>query len=435
MRFSLRLVLCCVAMLCGLAGLAGAAATPASAGHQIIVVPIEGTVDEGMAHLVERAVARADAEGAEALVLDVNTPGGLVASAFEIRDALLSAKVPTVAFVSRRAYSAGALISLAAKKIVMEPGSSIGAAEPIPNDPKHVAGLRSEFKATAERNGRDVTLAQAMVDKNVDASEYKKSGAILSLSAQDAVRAKIADALAPDLDAAVKAAGLAPAQYSNVDYTFGEQLARFATNPEVSGLLLSLGVLGLLIEMQTLHGIAGFIGVGALALFFGTHVYSGFSDGFVIALALAGVIGILLELHVIPGHGVAGVLGAVALFAAVVLAFGPAFFFVAVQAISIAIVLSVATFWLTSRAFPENAFMKRLTFTAAQGPDYVASTDRRGLVGLAGVAASYLRPAGVASVDGHRVDVLTEGDFVAAGSPIRVTRVEGARVFVEPIKE
>ena len=435
MRFSLRLVLCCVAMLCGLAGLAGAAATPASAGHPIIVVPIEGTVDEGMAHLVERAVARADAEGAEALVLDVNTPGGLVASAFEIRDALLSAKVPTVAFVSRRAYSAGALISLAAKKIVMEPGSSIGAAEPIPNDPKHVAGLRSEFKATAERNGRDVTLAQAMVDKNVDASEYKKSGAILSLSAQDAVRAKIADALAPDLDAAVKAAGLAPAQYSNVDYTFGEQLARFATNPEVSGLLLSLGVLGLLIEMQTLHGIAGFIGVGALALFFGTHVYSGFSDGFVIALALAGVIGILLELHVIPGHGVAGVLGAVALFAAVVLAFGPAFFFVAVQAISIAIVLSVATFWLTSRAFPENAFMKRLTFTAAQGPDYVASTDRRGLVGLAGVAASYLRPAGVASVDGHRVDVLTEGDFVAAGSPIRVTRVEGARVFVEPIKE
>ena len=143
MRFSLRLVLCCVAMLCGLAGLAGAAATPASAGHQIIVVPIEGTVDEGMAHLVERAVARADAEGAEALVLDVNTPGGLVASAFEIRDALLSAKVPTVAFVSRRAYSAGALISLAAKKIVMEPGSSIGAAEPIPNDPKHVAGLHA----------------------------------------------------------------------------------------------------------------------------------------------------------------------------------------------------------------------------------------------------------------------------------------------------
>jgi len=95
----------------------------------------------------------------------------------------------------------------------------------------------------------------------------------------------------------------------------------------------------------------------------------------------------------------------------------------------------VLTFWLTSRAFPENAFVKRLTFTATQGPDYVASSDQRGLVGLVGVAASYLRPAGVATVDGRRVDVLTEGDFVSAGSPIRVTRVQGARVFVEPIKE
>jgi len=439
MRFSLRLVLCCAAMLCGLAGLGGAgaralaAAAQAPAGREIVVVPIEGTVDEGMAHLVERAVAKADADGAEALVLDVNTPGGLVASAFEIRDALLSAKVPTVAFVSRRAYSAGALISLAAKKIVMEPGSSIGAAEPIPNDPKHVAGLRSEFKATAERNGRDLTLAQAMVDKNVDAPEYKKSGAILSLSAGDAVRAKIADALAPNLDDAVKAAGLAPGRYTSVGYSFGEQVARFATNAEVSGLLLSLGMLGLLIEMQTLHGIAGFIGIGALAMFFGTHVYAGFSDGFVIALALAGVIGILLELHVVPGHGVAGVLGAVALLAAVVLAFGVAFFFVAVQALSVAIVLSILAFWLTTRVFPENAFIKRLTFTGAQGADYVASADHRALIGLAGTAASYLRPAGVASVDGRRVDVLTEGDFVAAGSPIRVTRVEGARVFVEPI--
>ena len=437
MRMSLRRVLCSVAMLCGLAGMAGALAeaTQTASSREIVVVPIEGVVDDGMAHLVERAVAKADADGAEALVLDVNTPGGLVSSAFTIRDALLSAKVPTVAFISHRAYSAGALISLACKQIIMEPGSSIGAAEPIPNDPKHVAALRSEFKATAERNGRDLILAQAMVDKSVDAPDYKKSGAILSLSAQDAVRAKVANALAPSLDGAVKAAGLAPGTYAHVEYSFAEQVARFATNPEVSGLLLSLGMLGLLIEMQTLHGIAGFIGIGALALFFGTHVYSGFSDGFVVALAIAGVIGILFELHVVPGHGAAGVLGAVALLTAVVLSFGVAFFFVAVQALSIAIVLSLLTFWVTSRAFPENAFIKRLAFNSQQGADYVASADHRALIGLAGIAASYLRPAGVATLEGRRVDVLTEGDFVTAGSPIRVTRVEGARVFVEPIKE
>jgi membrane-bound serine protease (ClpP class) len=434
MKRSLRLAFFSAAMICGFAGLAGMSGQAAST-REIVVIPIEGTVDEGMAHMVQRAVRRADEDHAEAIVLDVNTPGGLLDAAFQIRDALLAAKEPTVAFVSHRAYSAGALISLSAKTIVMEPGASIGAAEPIPNDPKHVAAVRSEFQSTAERNHRDVTLAEAMVDKNVDAPAYKKTGAILSLSAADAVRAKIADGMADNLDDAVKTAGLAPAPYANVDYSFGERVARFATNPEVSGLLLSLGMLGLLIEMQTLHGIAGLIGIGALGLFFGTHVYAGFSDGFVVALALAGVLGILFELHVVPGHGIAGVLGVIALLAAVVLSFGVAFFFVAVQSISIAIVLSVLAFWLTSRVYHDNAFVRRIAFNSAQGAEYVASADYRGLIGHDGVATSLLRPAGVATFEGHRVPVLTEGGFVAAGSPIRVTRVEGSRIFVEPIKE
>jgi membrane-bound serine protease (ClpP class) len=429
----LRLILSCAAMVLGLAGIAMAAA-PHAAG-EIVVVPIEGTVDEGMAHLVARAVDRADADGASALVLDVNTPGGLVASAFEIRDALFRAKVPTVAYISQRAFSAGALISLSAKKIVMAPGSSIGAAEPIPKTIKTVSALRAEFGSVAARNGRPRQLAEAMVDANVDAPAFKKPGAILSLTADDAVRVKMADAQASNLDDALRASGVAPGPEVNVGYSWGENLARFATSPEVSGILLSLGVLGLLIEMQTLHGIAGLIGVGSLALFFGTHVYAGFSDGLVIALAFAGVVGILLELHVVPGHGVSGILGVVALLAAIVLAFGPAFFFVAIQAISIAIVLSVLTFWLTSRVFPENAFVRRLTLTARQGPEYVTSSDFSGLAGHSGVATSFLRPAGVATVDGNRVDVLTEGDFVPAGSPVRVTRVEGSRIFVALIKE
>ena len=174
--------------------------------------------------------------------------------------------------------------------------------------------------------------------------------------------------------------------------------------------------------MQTLHGIAGLIGVAALALFFGTHVYAGFSNSLVVGLALLGVIGILLELHVVPGHGVAGILGMIALVSAVVLAFGFAFFFVAAQAISIAIVLSALVFALSTRVFPESAFMKRIVLSAAQGPEYVASADHNALIGQRGHATSFLRPAGVASVGGQRVDVLTEGDFVPAGSPIKVTR-------------
>ncbi|MBC5810551.1 MAG: hypothetical protein GIW95_06830, partial [Candidatus Eremiobacteraeota bacterium] len=244
----------------------------------------------------------------------------------------------------------------------------------------------------------------------------------------------LADAIAPTLAGALRASNVAGTQVT-VQYTWSERLARFATTPEISGILLTIGVLGLILEMQTLHGIAGTIGLASLGLFFGTHVYAGFSNGLVIGLALLGIFGILFELHVLPGHGLSGVLGTLLLFSAIVLAFGFTFFFVAVQSISIAIVLTVIALIFTSRVIPENAFMKRMTMSYVQGPEYVASSDFRGLLGRTGTATSYLRPAGVALVDNKRVDVLTEGDFVHAGTPIRVTRVEGARIFVEPFKE
>jgi membrane-bound serine protease (ClpP class) len=424
-------------LLCGVAGVA--LAQPLE--RPIVVVPITGTVDGGMAHLVERSVADANRIGARAVVLEVNSPGGLVDSAFRIRDALLSANEPVDAYVSERAYSAAALITLSAARIIMAPGASIGAAEPVqlggavvPTD-KIVSALRAEFESTAQRNHYNPQIAGAMVDKSMTLTPYKRPGAVLTLNTEDAVRAGIATGTASTLESALAQWHLNGAPQTTQAYTFGEMLARFATDPAVSGLLLTLGMLGLLIEMQTLHGIAGLIGIGALALFFGTHVYDGFSNGLVIALAIAGLLGILWELHVVPGHGLPGILGAVALVVAVFLAFGSPFFFVAVETIATAIVLTVIGFSLTVRAVPQNAWAHRLALAAAQGPEYVSSGDFGMLRGRAGTASSFLRPAGIASIDGRRVDVLTEGEFIAAGTPIRVARVEGARIFVVPEKE
>lgn len=207
------------------------------------------------------------------------------------------------------------------------------------------------------------------------------------------------------------------------------------TYPFVSGLLLTIGLLGLLLEMQTLHGIAGFIGFAALALFFGAHIAAGDASAFVIVLAVAGLFGILYELHIVPGHALPGIIGSILLLVSVILAFGPfgaAAFFVAIQTVATAIVVTVLLFYFATRAIPENAWIAKLTFAGAQGADYVTSTDYSHMRGKVGIANSYLRPAGVALIDGERVDVLTKGEFIPEGTPVRVTRVEGARVFVEP---
>jgi membrane-bound serine protease (ClpP class) len=305
-----------------------------------------------------------------------------------------------------------------------------------------------------------------MVDKTVSVPDYKSPNGFLVLTTADALRSHMADAQADTLADALRIEHLENAPIIHADYTWGEQLARFATDPVVTSILLTIGMLGLVLEMQTMHGIAGTIGVLAFALFFGTHIYAGFSNGLVVALAIAGVIGILWELHVVPGHGAPGILGGVALLAAlaiagvigilwelhvvpghgapgilggvallaaILLAFGIPFFFVAVESVSTAVILTVITFVLMLRVFPENQWIKRLALVAAQGSDYVASRDFTEFRGATGTAASYLRPAGIGAFEGKRVDVLTEGEFIQAGTPIRVTRVEGARIFVEPV--
>ncbi len=411
----------------------GAFARAAETGAPIVIVPIKGVVDDGMAHLVQRAVATANDDHARALVLDVNSTGGLLQDAFAIKDALYTSKVPVIAYISSRANSSAALISLASNTLIMAPGASIGAAQPHPTDREIVSAVKADFESTAQRTHRNPTLAAAMVDPSVSVPEYKGTNQYLTLNTSDALRSGIAQAQAPTLDAALAAQHLADAPRIAPQYTWAEDLARFATNPAVSTLLLTLGTLGLILEMQTLHGIAGTVGVAALALFFGSHVYAGFSNGLVIALALLGLIGILWELHVVPGHGAPGILGALALLAAVLLAFGVPFFFVAIESVSTAIILTVIAFAFFTRVFPENAWMHKLTLVAAQGPDYVTSTDFTALRGAVGTASSYLRPAGIVSIDGRRVDVLTEGEFIPAGTPVRVTRVEGARIFVEPV--
>ena len=201
-------------------------------------------------------------------------------------------------------------------------------------------------------------------------------GAILSLTAEEAKRAGYADAIEPTLASALRFAGLDRLPLRTAHYTFAEQVARFATSPAISGLLLMVGFMGIMIEMLTLRGrIAGSIGVGSLALFFGTHLYSGFSNSLVIVLAILGIAGILLELHVIPGHFVAGASEQSRSWWRWCSPSATGSWQVAVQSLAVAAALSALMIGLSWRILPRSAFARRLVFKPAQGPEYVTSAD------------------------------------------------------------
>ena len=161
------------------------AAAPAAGqdaiGDVVVVCPVEGMIDEGIAVIVERAVREADEKNAKALILRVDTPGGRVDSAVKIASAIQRSRTLTIAYIEGMgAISAGALISMACDEIVMAPGSNIGAATPViptaegmqPTGEKEVSFMRAKMRALAESNGHNPDVAQAMVDEDIELRGY-----------------------------------------------------------------------------------------------------------------------------------------------------------------------------------------------------------------------------------------------------------------------
>lgn len=419
----------------------GQRASAADSQAAVISVDVDGTIDAGMAHRIEGAIDQAKSSGAQAVLLRIATNGGSVDDANAIKDALEGAGIKTIAFVPDRAWSAGALIALVCDKIVMAPGSSMGATLPIelgpsgetPVDAKMIAAIRSEMESLAEQHHRDPQIAAGMVDPNVVIPGLKKKGDILSLTPAEAMAHHFIDGVSSTDEGALAVAGIKDAPVVAYAPTLGEQIAQWASDPLISGLLLSIGFLGLWIELQTRYFIAGLIAVLAFGLFFGAHIIAGASTIVIVGLFVLGVIGVLFELHVLPGHGVGGIVGSLLIMASIVLAFGAAYWLLGVGVMAAALVVSIVIFVILLRWLPESELFKRLAFASAQSTTegYVAAPTLSHLLGREGVSISQLRPAGFATIDGQRYEVQTEGDFIPAQTTIRVDRVAGSKIFVK----
>jgi membrane-bound serine protease (ClpP class) len=415
----------------------------------VYVAPIEGMIDLGIAPFVDRVLREATEADAAAVILDINTFGGRVDAAVLIRDALLNAKVPTVAFINKRAISAGALIALATEKIVMGDGGTIGAATPVqagqpgapaqPVEEKTVSYVRKEFRATAEARKRPPLIAEAMVDADVEIPGLIEKGKLLTLTTEEALKHKVADFRADTIEELLKQLGLSGGELRRASPNWAENLVRFFTHPIVSSLLITIGMLGIILEIRTPgFGVPGALGISSLALFFWGHWLVQLAGWEELLLFGTGLVLLFLEAFVIPGFGIAGIAGITALLAGLSLSMigGGATWEYTLRAVSqVVFSLLIALFasLLMLRWLPRLPFGRRLILEsglpAGQGYASAPETDVNWL-GKEGTAVSFLRPAGIAEIGGQRLDVVSDGEFIESGTAIIVTRVDGNRIVV-----
>ncbi|PFG13972.1 NfeD family protein [Bacillus sp. es.036] len=410
-------------------------------GDLVTFIPVEQEVERGLEAFLKRSIQDAEDQGADHIVLEINTPGGAVNAADNIAKIIKASDVPITAYVSNRALSAGAYIALNADQIIMEPGALMGSAAII-DQSGNAAGKKAEsfwhaaMKSAAELNERDPKYALAMADPDVDLPDYNApKGELLTLSDQEAVEVGYAEGTAEDRTELLNILNLEEAKISDAEVSIAERIARFVTNPIIIPILLSIGSLGLVLELYSPgFGVPGFMGAGALLLFFFGHMIAGFAGWESLLLLVVGVVLILVEVF-IPGFGIFGVLGAVGIVASIILASGQSMQYV-LLAVLIAIAVTVGGSYLFIRIFGYRGFFKKIILSDSTKTElgYVSNATRNELIGMEGKAVTPLRPSGIADFGDERMDVVTEGGFLPAGTEVKIVKTNGSRVVVRASK-
>jgi membrane-bound serine protease (ClpP class) len=283
-----------------------------------------------------------------------------------------------------------------------------------------------------------------MVDEEIAIDGVVDAGKLLTLTTSEAVRLGYAREIA-DWDALVREIGLADAPVHDSRTNWAERVVRFLTHPAVAPMLLSIGFLGIIMEIKTpAFGLAGFVGAGALTAFFGSHFLLGLAGWEEMILLVAGIVLIMVEMFVIPGFGIAGIAGGLAILAAFFLSMvGPmamsADYAQALGILSLSGIVVIVGAWALLRHLPRSrGFTKSglmLGDATSKETGYLSAAVRTELIGSVGVALTDLRPSGAGRFGKERIDVVSDANWISAGTPIRVVRSDGYRHVVEPVDQ
>lgn len=448
---------------------AAVADTPAGKGP-VYVIPVEGMIEPALLYVIRRGVAEAEQAKAGALILRMDTPGGTIDAAEEIIRTLENVSVPTYTLVDKNAISAGAIIALATDHIYMTPGSKIGDAMPIMMSPfggvqempegteekmlSYVAGL---IRATAQQNGYNDRLAEAMVrpelEFKIGDDVISPEGQLLTLTSDEAAKKYgkeqkplLSSGTVSSLEDLLKAIQMDDAEVREMAVTTAERIARFIA--ALGPLFLIAGLLGIYIEIKTPgFGLPGTIGIISLAIFFWGHHIAGLAGMEDLLIFLLGVLFLLLEIFVLPGFGIAGMLGVLcvgwALLNAMVQHYpgtpwypDPDLLYKPFLKLTFSLIGTVLLAMLLGRWISRHPATSRLVLAeeAAHDKGFVSSSNRpEDLVGLQGTAITDLHPGGTGMFGERKLDIVSRGNYIEAGTPVRIVEAHGMQVIVEPL--
>lgn len=409
--------------------------------HSVYIIPVEAEVERGLQAFIDRGIEEAEAADAQAIIFEIDTPGGFVDAADGIARLLQETDIHSIAFINQDALSAGAFLALNADEIYMHPAARMGAAQVIDQagnaaaDKANSAWLSSMSNA-AESSERDPQYALAMADASLDFPELRAGeGELLTLRAGEAERIRYSEGTVSSIDELLELKGMEDSELVYIDETFSESLARFLTNPVVVPILLSVAMLGLLLELFTPGiGVPAFLGLTSLMLFFYGHLVAGLAGYESIILLVIGL-GLMIAEFFVPG-GVLGILGIVAVLISILLAGGD----LQTTAISILIAMIAAT---SGMVILVKFFGKRLQLfkriilsdSTDTKSGYVSTANRPELIGQMAITATELRPSGTIIFGDERIDAVSEGRYIDRRKNVKIIKVEGSRIVVRELEE
>lgn len=403
-------------------------------GDHVYVIPLEGEVGIAMEQFLEASLRTAqDDPQLKGIIFLIDTYGGRVDAAERISEMITALDVPTAAYVNPRAISAGVLLTISADVITMAPGSSIGSAETIPDTEKALSAWTGVLRSVAQEKGRDPELVAAMADQSIEIENLVERGKLLNLSASEALEAGFSDFTARGLQEVLNVMSLDDATLIEMEVSRAVRLAQILTSVYVAPILLSVGFVGLLIEVFTAgFGFGGTVSLVAFALYFGGSILAGNASTAVLLIFLAGIALLLIEAFA-PGFGFPGVGGILLIIASIVLASSSTT--TAVISLVIAFIASVIALVLILKYAPKSKYFDRLTLVTEMRSEfgYISTNSKEELVGKEGIVTSYLHPAGTVDIEGEKVDAVSEGSYVEAGTRVKVVRREGRRIVVRKI--